>query len=72
MSNGVALVCTSNRSPDELYLDGLNREALFLPFISYLKERCDVYHLKTSQDYRLSAKDNDYHKVCASIYAYVF
>jgi cell division protein ZapE len=50
---GVVVVATSNRAPDELYKDGLNRQ-LFLPFIALMKERLDMLSLEARQDYRLA------------------
>lgn len=50
-SNGVILVSTSNRAPDNLYERGLQRD-LFLPFITTLKERCVVHEIGSSVDYR--------------------
>ncbi|KAI8019382.1 AFG1-like ATPase [Camellia lanceoleosa] len=50
-SNGVILVATSNRAPDNLYEGGLQRD-LFLPIISTLKERCVVHGIGSSTDYQ--------------------
>ncbi|MBI4970076.1 MAG: cell division protein ZapE [Rhodospirillales bacterium] len=49
---GVVIVITSNRAPDELYKDGLQRER-FLPFIALIQERFDMLELAAAQDYRL-------------------
>ena len=48
---GVVIVTTSNRHPDDLYKDGLNRN-LFLPFISMIKDRMEVYNLESETDHR--------------------
>jgi cell division protein ZapE len=51
MAAGVAIVTTSNRPPEDLYKDGLNR-ALFLPFIEMLRTRMVVHKLEAETDYR--------------------
>ena len=51
-AEGVVVVATSNRAPDELYEGGLNRQ-LFLPFIALIKERMELLHMNSGTDYRL-------------------
>lgn len=51
-ARGVTVIATSNRHPDELYKNGINRD-LFTPFIDLLKARCDVHELVSARDYRL-------------------
>ena len=53
-ANGGVMVSTSNRHPDALYENGLNR-ALFLPFIAQLKSRAEVWQMEGEQDYRMLA-----------------
>jgi cell division protein ZapE len=48
---GVAIVTTSNRPPEDLYLNGLNR-ALFEPFIGLIRRRLRVFEMQSPTDYR--------------------
>ena len=51
---GVVVVTTSNRGPDDLYKDGLNRQ-LFLPFIALLKKRMVIHRMAGPADHRQAA-----------------
>lgn len=50
-ARGVTLVSTSNRAPDDLYRNGINRQ-LFLPFIATLKDQMQIVPLAGLRDYR--------------------
>ena len=51
IDSGVTIITTSNRHPDDLYKDGLNRQ-LFLPFIELIKDKLDIFTLDGPVDYR--------------------
>ena len=51
MKRNIVIVTTSNRIPDDLYKNGLNRQ-LFLPFIELIKDRLVVHELASPKDYR--------------------
>lgn len=52
LAEGAVIVATSNRHPDALYENGLNRQ-LFEPFIDLIKDQLDVMKLDSGRDYRL-------------------
>lgn len=56
--NGVIMIATSNRNPDDLYKNGLQRSN-FLPFIGVLKNHCNVVTLDSGIDYREKALKGD-------------
>jgi cell division protein ZapE len=49
---GVTLVATSNRPPQDLYKDGLNRQ-LFLPSIALIEDKLQVVAIRGPTDFRL-------------------
>ncbi|HEV7226814.1 cell division protein ZapE [Brevundimonas sp.] len=49
---GTVLAVTSNRAPDRLYLNGVNRE-LFLPFVELIRDRCETVVVSGERDWRV-------------------
>src|SRR4030088_1798549 len=54
---GLTVIATSNRKPDDLYMDGLQRDR-FLPFIDLIKQRLEILELGGEHDYRLDRLGN--------------
>lgn len=53
--NGIVMISTSNRHPDDLYKNGLQRSN-FIPFIPILKHYCNLVPLDSGKDYRTLSK----------------
>jgi cell division protein ZapE len=54
----IVVVATSNRHPNDLYRNGLNRQ-LFVPFIARLIEELDLHALDGPRDYRLQRLEQE-------------
>jgi len=60
-ADDVVIVATSNRPPDELYKNGINRQ-LFEPFIELIKDKLELLQLAGPRDFRLE------HLMAAPVY----
>jgi len=58
VNNGVTLVATSNRIPDDLYKNGLQRER-FLPAIELIRQHTHVMHIDGDTDHRIALLEQD-------------
>jgi cell division protein ZapE len=54
INEGVVVIATSNRDPDTLYENGLNR-SLFMPFIKMMPDHLIIYAFDGETDHRLRA-----------------
>ena len=54
----INVVLTSNDKPQNLYIDGLQRE-LFLPFIKLIENKSKIFNLNIEKDYRVSGIDQN-------------
>lgn len=67
VARDVVVVTTSNRHPNELYKNGLNRQ-LFVPFIDFIQEALVVHCLDSDTDYRqdrLAGRQTYFHPIGA-------
>ena len=55
--NGTVVVATSNRRPNELYENGLNRH-YFMPFIATLERQCKLHDMDSQLDHRMLMTTN--------------
>ncbi|EME81432.1 uncharacterized protein MYCFIDRAFT_38267 [Pseudocercospora fijiensis CIRAD86] len=58
---GGVMVATSNRHPDALYENGLNRDVV-LPFLREVQKRCEVWRVGGTQDYRMRGLPSAYER----------
>ena len=57
----ITMIATSNWAPDDLYLNGLQRDR-FLPFIALLKKHVKIIRLDNGHDYRIDGiKEADFY-----------
>ncbi|RHZ83466.1 hypothetical protein Glove_92g36 [Diversispora epigaea] len=54
---GVIMITTSNRHPDDLYKNGIQRSS-FIPCIELLKQQCHIQTLNSGTDYRKLTRES--------------
>eukprot|EP00930_Biecheleria_cincta_P070709 TRINITY_DN58321_c0_g1_i1.p1 TRINITY_DN58321_c0_g1~~TRINITY_DN58321_c0_g1_i1.p1 ORF type:complete len:522 (-),score=71.87 TRINITY_DN58321_c0_g1_i1:55-1620(-) len=59
LANNIIVVTTSNRPPSELYKNGLNHMLYMPAFIRLLEGRVGVFHVDSSDDYRVIKEQSD-------------
>jgi cell division protein ZapE len=57
LEEGIVIITTSNRPPDELYKGGLQRDR-FEPFVDLIKRQMSILHLDSATDYRQNSDED--------------
>jgi predicted ATPase len=58
-SQGVTVVATSNRAPEDLYSGGLNRHLHLPPLLQSIQRCCHVQDMKSFDDHRVSMAESE-------------
>lgn len=59
LQNNALVILTSNRHPESLYQDGLNRDRQMSAFVQQIQAELQVHHIDGATDYRAERKEEE-------------